>query len=70
MEPEGELELPPLEEVLDYGTGRTAWNYPEGAEGPFRTRRAVNTSRTALVHVIGSTTVSPRPVPASASTLQ
>jgi len=54
---------PPLQEVLDYGTGRTAWNYPEGAEGPFRTRRAVNTSRTALVHVIGSMTVSPWPVP-------
>ena len=54
---------PPLQEALDYGTGRTAWSYPEGAEGPFRTRRAVNTSRTALVRVIGSMTVSLRPVP-------
>jgi hypothetical protein len=53
----------PLCEVLDYSSGRTAWRYPSDGAGPFRERRAVSTAPTAVVHVVGSTTLSPRPVP-------
>ncbi len=52
-----------LHEVLDYSTGRTAWRYPADGSGPFRARRAVSTAPTAVVHVVGATTLGPRPVP-------
>jgi hypothetical protein len=52
-----------LHEVLDYSTGRTSWRYPTEGAGPFRARRAVSTAPTAVVRVVGSTTLSPRPVP-------
>ncbi|WP_258723644.1 hypothetical protein [Cellulomonas sp. NS3] len=52
-----------LTEVLDFATGRTAWRVPEDAAGPFRVRRGISTARAVAVRVVGSTTVSPRPVP-------
>lgn len=58
-----------LHEVLDYSTGRTSWGYPTGAAGPFRARRAVSPATTAVVRVVGSTTLSSQPVPAAIADL-